>query len=383
MKNRRPDLFVKSKAEIYERPPAQDYHLYLPRIAPLADYLEIDVRDLCKPAGRMVGSPGHDRAKNFLIRRLKSLGCLPYLGDTFSLGYKKNRKSFENLIGVLPGTNRDLPPILIGAHYDSVIAGHCADDNGAAVAICLALAAIFQKGGPLERDLVVALFDAEEPPYFNTASMGSIRFYLDQADKRGFHFAMIFDLVGHDISVPVSWIPGIGGPLSRLPGMGDGDFSIPWFKDALFMTGAESHPDIGPVIREVNVPSSIRLMPVSNHYIGDMSDHGIFRENGVPYVFFSCAQWAHYHSPTDTPDRLNYQKMARITHLAARLLIYFDAENFPGKGGADTLELELEGLRKSAGVLYPLLLRILGVKEIRTRKQLDKVVESLLSAGLL
>jgi hypothetical protein len=31
-----------------------------------------------------------------------------------------------------------------------------------------------------------------------------------------------------------------------------------------------------------------------------MSDHGIFRENGVPYLFLSCGRWPHYHRDTDT-----------------------------------------------------------------------------------
>lgn len=383
MKTNMASLFTQADTETYERDDSRSYRLKLPRIKLMAQYLETAVRDLCTAEGRMVGAVGHEKAKNYLIQRLKSLGCRPYKGRSFSLGYKRGRKSFENLIGVIPGANRKLPPILIGAHYDSVLRGHCADDNGAAVAICLALGEIFAKSGPLKRDLVVAIFDAEEPPYFNTASMGSIRFYKDQADTRGFHFAMIFDLVGHDISIPTSWIPGIGGLLSVIPGMGGGDLSIPILRDALFVTGAESHPDLASIIDTVDVPDSIRLMPVSNYYIGDMSDHGVFRENGVPYVFFSCGQWAHYHQLTDTPDRLNYLKMSRITQLAARLLIHFDAEPLlKTKEEADTFELELEGLRSGLGPLYPILLRWAGMKKIGDRDQLDKLVRKVTSLGL-
>ena len=56
-------------------------------------------------------------------------------------------------------------------------------------------------------------------------------------------------------------------------------------------------------------------MATLNRNIGDMSDHHVFRQQGVPYVFLSCGRWEHYHAETDTPDRLNYAKMARIQRL--------------------------------------------------------------------
>ena len=101
---------------------------------------------------------------------------------------------------MLPGRDRRLPPVLIGAHYDSVIAAPSADDNAAAVAIALS-AAEFLTATHRARDVVVALFDAEEPPYFLGPAMGSIRFCEDEADARGFHAAIVMDLVGHEFAL--------------------------------------------------------------------------------------------------------------------------------------------------------------------------------------
>jgi hypothetical protein len=84
--------------------------------------------------------------------------------------------------------------VLIGAHYDNVIAAPSADDNAAAVAIALSAAAALKRAARA-RDVVVALFDAEEPPYFLSPDMGSVRFCEDQADTRGCHAAIIMDLV--------------------------------------------------------------------------------------------------------------------------------------------------------------------------------------------
>jgi Iap family predicted aminopeptidase len=151
----------------------------------------------------MVGSAGHARARAYLERRLGELGLAPYRGDSYALSYRNPRARVEshNMVGVLPGRERRLPPVLIGAHYDSVIAAPSADDNAAAIAIALSAAEVLT-ATDRARDVVIALFDAEEPPYFLGPAMGSIRFCEDQADARGFHAAIVMDLVGHDFALP-------------------------------------------------------------------------------------------------------------------------------------------------------------------------------------
>src|SRR5437867_667894 len=78
---------------------------------------------------------------------------------------------------------------------------------------------------PEGRVVVIALFEAEEPGYFQTPGMGSIRFYEDQRLKPGFHAALIMDLVGHAVPQPTAEV-------GRL---------APQFGQLLFLTGAESH----------------------------------------------------------------------------------------------------------------------------------------------
>ena len=167
--------------------------------------LENDVRSLCLPEGRMVGTPGHATAEAWVARRLSEIGCQPYRGDSFALPYHVHGQDFTNFAGIIPGANRDLAPVLIGAHYDSVIEAPCADDNGSAVAITLAVGEAVASSGGLERDLLVVIFDAEEPPYYLGRAMGSNRFYEDQLDDRGVHFALISDLVGHDVDLPLDF----------------------------------------------------------------------------------------------------------------------------------------------------------------------------------
>ncbi|MCH7228739.1 M28 family metallopeptidase [Haloferula sp. A504] len=337
----------------------------------LATRLEQDVRELCLPEGRIVGTPGHAVAEAWVARRLGEIDCQPYCGDSFALPYHRDGKDFTNFAGVIPGEDRSLPPVLIGAHYDSFIPHPCADDNGAAVAITLAVGEAVAGSGGLERDLIVAIFDAEEPPHFQMATMGSNRFYEDQLDGRGVHFALISDLVGHDVSLPASALGGLAAkaaaPIAPLT----------------FATGVESHPELPGIMGGLQVPDGMKLVATLNDYVGDMSDHGAFRRNGVPYLFLSCGHWEHYHRPTDTPDRLNYQKMAAIARYAesvCRAAAAATLPEFPAQ--EDTLDFERATWKKALGVLRKPLAKALGVSGFDSREDIDRAASMLQRLGL-
>ena len=189
--------------------------------------LKDDVEALATAAGRRVGTAGHDAAKSYLVQRLAALELRPYQGNAFELTYRAGGQTFSNLVAVIPGMEEGLSPVLIGAHYDSVISSYCADDNAAAVAIALS-AAESLAAAKLSRDVVIALFDAEEPPYFQSSAMGSTRFYHEQRRPEGFHAALIMDLVGHDVELH---LPGLNVPVDALANL-------------LFITGAESHASL-------------------------------------------------------------------------------------------------------------------------------------------
>lgn len=331
----------------------------------LASRLEQDVRELCLPEGRVVGTEGHAVAEAWVTRRLAEIGCQPYRGDSLAMPYEWEGVDFTNFAGVIPGSDRSLPPVLIGAHYDSAIPYPCADDNGSAVAITLAVGEAVARAGGLERDLLVVIFDAEEPIYFQTEMMGSIRFYEDQLDDRGVHFALISDLVGHDVSLPALLGDSMEAASSRLAPL-------------TFATGAESHPELPGLLREVQVPDGMKLIAALNRYVGDMSDHGIFRKNGVPYLFLSCGHWEHYHRDTDTPDRLNYEKMAAIATYAesiCRAAAVADLPESPEQ--EDTIDFESSTWKQTLGDLRGPLAGALGVPGFERREDITEAASKL------
>ena len=278
-----------------------------------------DVATLATSSGRMVGTPGHRAARAYLVERLGGLGLEPF-GDRYELPYVVDGQAMTNVLGVAPGRDRSLDPLVLAAHYDTCGPLPGADDNAAAIAIALAVAERL-RSEPAARDVIVALFDGEEPPHFHAESMGSIYWYRHQR-RRQTHCAVVLDLVGHDVP-------------------------IPGLEDLVFITGMESDP--GLVYADLS-PDRLRVQPVLNRYVGDLSDHHIFRVNRRPFLFLSCGRWQHYHAATDTPEKLNYAKMAAIAELSETLIRRTSAVELAGPFGAgDTLALELAGARDNFG----------------------------------
>lgn len=333
--------------------------------------LQADVLALATPEGRMVGTRGHDVAEQYLLTRMVDLGLRPYRGTTPVLPYESLGQRFSNLVAVVSGKDRRLSPILLGAHYDSVIESYCADDNAAAVAIALLAAEKLQAYGP-QRDVVIALFDAEEPPYFHSDNMGSARFYREQRRPEGFHAALIMDLVGHDVELPIPRLSALNGELAKL----------------LFMTGAESHGALSQVVRGCLPGPQLPLIASLNRNVGDMSDHHVFRLHAVPYLFLSCGRWQHYHQDTDTPDRLNYAKMANICAFLVGLCQALDATDLPPderatapdcitNGVVDTTAFEIELMERALGPALEPFLSAVGMESLRSRHDLDQLASRL------
>jgi len=264
-----------------------------------------DVEALATHAGREVGSPAHDDARRWLVDRLSGMNLAPYAGESFELPYTMGGTDFCNVMARLPGRRGASSglPILLAAHYDTCGPYPGADDNAAAIAAAL-LAAESLSADPIDADVVLAFFDAEEPPHFLAPSMGSTFFY-DHQRQEDFRCAVVMDLVGHDI---------------ELAGL----------EDSLFLMGAENLVEKGPeglvrpLIEDLPEEDRLDVRRLRNDYVGDMSDHHIFRENGAPFLFLSCGEWTHYHMPTDTPDRLNYERIAVTGDYLVKLARWLD-----------------------------------------------------------
>lgn len=284
-----------------------------------------DVRALATPKGRVVETPGHEAAREYLLGRMDEVGLEPYSSSSYTLPYHHNR--LINLAGLIPGTNPNLPPVALIAHYDAVKGSPGADDNAAALAISLAVAERL-RDAELERPLLVLFPDAEEPPHFLQGTMGSSHFYHHQR-RTDIHAAVVLDLVGHDVP-----IEGRG--------------------ELLFITGAESDPNLPDVLSDLSpddlIPNRLRPVAVLNRYVGDLSDHHVFRVDERPYLFLTCGRWAHYHQPSDTPDKLSGAKMTAMVDYLVHLLPKLAKTPLGGPfEGYDSTPFEVQTLREHLG----------------------------------
>jgi Zn-dependent M28 family amino/carboxypeptidase len=216
--------------------------------------------------------------------------------------------SCDNLEVEIPGGARRDEIIVVGAHYDSVLGSPGANDNGSGVAAVLELARRWA-GRERARTVRYVTFVNEEPPYFRTDRMGSL-VYARRCRERGDRVvAMITletmgcyrsDTGSQQYPFPV----GLFYP-SR------GDFIA-------FVGNTANARLVRQCIRtfreRASFPSEGGALPGWLPGIG-WSDHWAFWQAGFPGIMVTDTapfRYAHYHSAADTPDKLDYDRLARV-----------------------------------------------------------------------
>ena len=348
--------------------------------------LETELIELSLPRGRKPGTAGHRDAEEWISEKMENAGLQPYSGNSFRMPFSVGGENFVNFAGVIKGRFHSKPPLLIGAHYDSVIESYCADDNAAAVVIALAAGEYFASNYKRElcRDIIIAIFDSEEPPYFLSEKMGSRYFFYNQMDKRKVHTALIMDLVGH--SVPAGGIMKVAESSSAVSSAeSSSEFSKAEerIENLLFVTGAESSGVFPDIFNDFPESQQLNIVNVNTSILEkDLSDYSVFRTNDYPFLFLTCGRWEHYHKETDTPDKLNYEKMQYILkYLVDLILRIMPADH--NKEAGDTLDLEISSFKNAFSFMLEPLLNTFKLKNLKDRKQLETVLEGLKRTGLV
>ena len=257
------------------------------------------VETLCSQAcaGRSPGSSGSEAARTFLRKTLEAVGLRPHEQPVpVSDG--------TNLLVKLPG--RSDRWVLAGAHYDHlgrVGSGtfHGADDNAAAVAVLLELARALASRPADGRGVLLAFFDAEEPPHFLGAGMGSEHWARHpDVPLETLDLMVCMDLVGHALGPE-------GAPRD--------------VRQLLFALGAERSQGTAALVDRLRAAEpGVTVHRVDAQVIPPMSDYEAFWRRQVPFVFLTCGRWRHYHTPEDTPEKLDYPKVAATARWLERLV---------------------------------------------------------------
>jgi len=284
--------------------------------------------DAC--AGRRAGSKGGALARSHVVDAFRGAGLDPF--EAFVPGCKG-----ANVLALQPGSVDRW--IVVGAHYDHlgkegsrIYRG--ADDNAAAVAI-LVEAARGLAGDRAGRGVVFASFDGEEPPFFLSGGMGSQHFLREPpVPRERIDLMVCMDLCGHRFG-PEGLPDEVGSSLFALGGERS--------------EGTRDH-----VLSLARAERDLIVRPMDAEIIPPLSDYEPFWREEIPFLFLSAGRSSVYHTPEDTPERLDWDKMkatARwlerfVRESRAREPIRWRSNGRDDRGTLDQLDEVLAALEK-------------------------------------
>jgi Zn-dependent M28 family amino/carboxypeptidase len=257
------------------------------------------------------------------------------------IGYAVERQNYNargqptaNLIAEIPGSQRSDEIVVLGAHYDTVSTTPGADDNASAVAVLIEAARLLVASKP-KRTIRFVAFACEEPPYFYSGEMGS-QVYAVLCRSRGDNIIgmLCLEMVGFYTDEPnsqqippaipkfIRWaFPKRGNFLAAVGNMHS--IKLNW----RFRRGFK---------RAVRFPLFSICLPEAVNEIR-LSDNSSFWDQGYPALMLTDTSFLrnpHYHEATDTPDTLDYDRMAAVTLGVAGGVAKLARAKFPRRGWA-------------------------------------------------
>jgi len=91
--------------------------------------------------------------------------------------------------------------------------------------------------------------------------------------------------------------------------------------NTLHVIGYSFTPDLAAEIRDANDAVGLTLLEDYDRGAQDLlhrSDNWPFLAHGIPALFLTTGLHPDYHTPTDDVEKIDFEKLARITRLAAR-----------------------------------------------------------------
>lgn len=236
-----------------------------------------------------------------------------------TLGYKVLRQGRFGNVVALPLSPSRPALCLVGAHYDSVPGTPGADDNASGVAAALECARVL---AGQNANVAFAFFNREEDGLLGSHDLAAAVFPDWSVEN-----AHVLEMVGFCRHESGSQRMPAGLPI-RLPDRADflglvanggsaGKLAEVLKRASVYV------PDLPVLGLEVRFGLE-RLFPVLQR-----SDHAEFWRNGRPAVMWTdTAEFRnpHYHLPSDRPETLDYDFLARVTRLLVAV-VCADAES--------------------------------------------------------
>ena len=251
--------------------------------------------------GRRAGSEDAAKAAAYIVGQFEEIGIQPYFEEGWYQTFKRNEKTYKNVVGFIPGNDPVLKDeyIVIGAHYDhlGVSDGEIyngADDNASGTATIIEMARILKsQQSSLKRSVIIAAFDAEEIGLWGSYDLSK------KLDLKKVKLMMSIDMVG--------WLEK--GKTLRFEGVA----TIKNGKRLLREEAKKTHLDIKTKDFETSV-------------FGATDTRG-FAEKGVATWYVSTGLKSPYHKPEDDPELIDYKGLDRITDYMADVTLRCATDN--------------------------------------------------------
>jgi hypothetical protein len=224
------------------------------------------------------------------------------LGEVLEVRVNEVRRSLkevtlENVCGLWRGSDPELSKevILISAHYDHVgVRGgkiyNGADDNGSGTSALLALVDALAAHGPMRRSVLLIWVSGEEK-----GLLGSAAWAADPTLDAGMRAVcnLNLDMVGRNAP------------------------------ERLGLTPSEDHAEanfLSTIAREQAPLEGFPILESADEYYS-RSDHASFAKLDIPVCFLFAGEHEDYHKPTDTPDKIDFDKIHRVARLVFRMVL--------------------------------------------------------------
>jgi Zn-dependent M28 family amino/carboxypeptidase len=262
-------------------------------------------------AGRETGEPGQKMAADYLKAEYKALNIpSPLGGDDYfqevpsSVFTKGNVKDSENVLAYIKGSSMPEEILVISSHYDHVGVDeegnifNGADDDGSGTVAILEIAEAFKQAkedgfGP-KRSILFLNVTGEEK-----GLVGS-KFYTDNP---------VFSLEQTVANLNIDMIGRIGEGKENA-----GDYVYLIGSDKLSTELHELSEAVNQKYLNLELDYTYNDENDPNRFYY-RSDHYNFAKKDIPIIFYFNGVHADYHQPTDTPDKIEYDLLAKRAKL--------------------------------------------------------------------
>ncbi|MGD9127256.1 MAG: M28 family peptidase [Planctomycetia bacterium] len=254
----------------------------------------------------------HSRDRFHLENQAK---CVKYISEHFKKAgavvstqdVKYRGQTHQNVIARFG--NKGGKRFIIGAHYDAVPHAPAADDNASGVAAVIELAYMLgekAKAGELKMDFELVSYTLEEVGLIGS-TMHASSLKAQKVDVAG---AIAFDMIGYFSDEPNSQDYPVEAMKKKYPTKGNfivvvGRNDQEKFVEQIGKT-MESHKGVKTIY--LAAP-----MVLPDIWRSDHASYWFFGWKGLLITDTANLRNKAYHTPQDTADRLNFEKMAHVT----------------------------------------------------------------------